>query len=172
MYRSGRSGSTYTAPGTLRQVRSLSQLVGSESQYPDSKNGERVVGHRSWSLRLGRNYIGTEHTLNRRGALGRRHRPGRGHAEQPHMTDAEFQHCRKHFFSAVYRLSRESAPSLRTYTSPSTGPMVRRAPLPHLPWPSRSGLVSEQVMTVVLAHGGGGALTESIRDADGVSLFG
>jgi lysophospholipase L1-like esterase len=39
----------YTAPGTLRQVRSLSQLVGSEPQYPDSKKsapalpGVRVV---------------------------------------------------------------------------------------------------------------------------------
>jgi len=39
----------YTAPGMLRQVRSLSQLVGSEPQYPDSKKaapalpGVRVV---------------------------------------------------------------------------------------------------------------------------------
>ena len=39
----------YTAPGTLRQVRSLSQLVGSEPRYPDSKKtvpvppGVRVV---------------------------------------------------------------------------------------------------------------------------------
>jgi GDSL-like Lipase/Acylhydrolase family len=39
----------YTAPGTLRQVRSLSQLVGSEPQYPDSRKtvpvppGVRVV---------------------------------------------------------------------------------------------------------------------------------
>jgi lysophospholipase L1-like esterase len=39
----------YTAPGTLRQVRSLNQLVGSEPQYPDSKKkapalpGVRVV---------------------------------------------------------------------------------------------------------------------------------
>jgi len=33
---------------------------------------------------------------------------------------------REHFFSAVYSPSRESAPSLRTFTSPRTGPMVRR----------------------------------------------
>ena len=35
-------------------------------------------------------------------------------------------HSREHFFSAVYRQSSESAPSLRIFTSPSTGPMVRR----------------------------------------------
>ena len=33
---------------------------------------------------------------------------------------------REHFFSAVYRASSESAPSLRIFTSPSTGRTVRR----------------------------------------------
>ena len=35
-------------------------------------------------------------------------------------------HSREHFFSAVYSESSESAPSLRSLTSPRTGPMVRR----------------------------------------------
>jgi Chromate transporter len=37
---------------------------------------------------------------------------------------------REHFFRAVWRESSESAPSLRIFTSPRTGPMVRRIRLP------------------------------------------
>ena len=38
----------YTAPGTLRQVRSLSQLVGSEPQYPGSQRRRRCRPGCGW----------------------------------------------------------------------------------------------------------------------------